>query len=204
MVTNGLCHNLLHPAVAFLAAELEVAEPEVEVTLEPDGDHPVDVEDAEDRGDVGDGLGPLLLLAHLPLLAAVALGGAAGGGVGHGAYDGALAQVAERVDAEQVGDVVEEVLLARGVAAEAELEVAAAAHDLGELGAGEEAPALEVVELVGHLLEAVLYRVPHLGAGAVEPLLLLGFRVFSCGGQDGREGRGESRHGNEEGREKSV
>lgn len=188
MVTNGLRHNLLHPAVALLAAELEVAEPEVEVALEPDGGHPVDVQDAEDSGEVGDGLGPLLL-PLLPLFAilvrVVILVGV--GRVRRGAYDGALAQVPERVDAEQVGDVVEEVGLARGVTAEAELEVAAAAHDLGELGAGEEAPALEVVELIGHPLEAVLHRVRHLGAGAVE--MMLGFRVLVAAWRRGGEGR---------------
>lgn len=52
-------------------------------------------------------------------------------------------------------------MLERGGALEAELEVAAAADDLGELGAGEEAAPLEVVELVGHALEPELDHVRH-------------------------------------------
>ena len=161
---------LLHPAVFLVAAELEVAEPEVEVALEPDGGHPVDVEDAEDAGDVGDGLLPLLLgfILLLPLPPASLLVVAAASAitglvilVSGGAYDGALAEVAEGVEAELVGDVVEEVLAERGVAAEAVLEVAALADDVGELSAREEAPALQVVQLVRHPLQAVLHRVRH-------------------------------------------
>ena len=176
--------------MALVATELEVTEPEVEVPLVPDGGHPVDVEDAEDSGDVGDGLLPLLGLALVPLLlllllAAVVVGGVSivVGGVGGGSYDGALAEVAEGVEAELVGDVVEEVGAERGAASEAELEVAAAADDLGELGAGEEAPALEVVELVGHPLEAVLHGVRHgdvPAAGGGEGRVDWGFRVFAC------------------------
>jgi len=158
---------LLHPAVSLVAAELEVAEPEVEVALEPDGGHPVDVEDAEDAGDVGDGLLPILLgFTLLPLPPTNLVVAAANLVLGlllvvGGAYDGALAEVAEGVEAELVGDVVEEVLAERGVAAEAVLEVAALADDVGELGAREEAPALQVVQLVGHPLQAVLHRVRH-------------------------------------------
>lgn len=151
--------------MSLVAAELQVPEPEVEVSLEPDGGHPVDVEDAQDPRDVGEGPLPLLAPLPLPLLAAplavaVAVAAVRLGVVGV-AYDCALAEVAEGVEAELVGDVVEEVLPERGVASDAELEVAAAADDVGELGAGEEAPALEVVELVGHPLEAVLDGVRH-------------------------------------------
>lgn len=157
--------------MSLVAAELEVAEPEVEVALEPDGGHPVDVEHAEDAGDVGDGLLPLLLrfiLLPLPPASLVVAAASVVLGllvllVGGGAYDGALAEVAEGVEAELVGDVVEEVLAERGVASEAVLEVAALADDVGELGAREEAPALQVVQLVGHPLQAVLHRVRHGG-----------------------------------------
>lgn len=120
--------------MSLVAAELEVSEPEVEVSLEPDGCHPVDVEDAEDPRDVGDGLLPLLAPFPFPLLACPLVVTATvvviGFGVG-GAYDCALAEVAEGVEAELVGDVVEEVLSERGVASDAELEVAAAAAEGG-------------------------------------------------------------------------
>lgn len=72
-----------------------------------------------------------------------------------------LTEFPEPVDLLLVVDVEEEVGLEGGGALEPVLEVAAAGDDAGELGPGEEAAAVEVVELVGHALQPVLDHVRH-------------------------------------------